>query len=230
MRVSAAVSSQHSACGMLLMLHCMAASSASNPIRPRACRTCPAGSKAADKRRKDGPAAARPVPAAAPRWYVTAAELASVPSYIKGRLTLEKVGCCCVSVYPVHCLCFCDLPAALRLPGGPLLLPCVDCSTARPDFSATIGWRAYLPQQLLAVVQLYTGTSRRAAMYWPAPICMHIMQPCCPAAQHPSYTPHLSTPPPAATAAAAAQLCRACWLCFDQMRLANRSSSYTLYA
>ncbi|WIA36258.1 hypothetical protein OEZ86_007588 [Tetradesmus obliquus] len=48
-------------------------------------------SKAADKRRKDGPAAARPVPAAAPRWYVTAAELASVPSYIKGRLTLEKV-------------------------------------------------------------------------------------------------------------------------------------------
>lgn len=49
------------------------------------------GSKAADKRRKDGPAAARPVPAAAPRWYVTAAELASVPSYIKGRLTLEKV-------------------------------------------------------------------------------------------------------------------------------------------
>uniref|UniRef100_A0A383VKE4 Spindle and kinetochore-associated protein 1 n=1 Tax=Tetradesmus obliquus TaxID=3088 RepID=A0A383VKE4_TETOB len=49
------------------------------------------GSKAADKRRKDGPAAARPAPAAAPRWYVTAAELASVPSYIKGRLTLEKV-------------------------------------------------------------------------------------------------------------------------------------------
>ncbi|KAF6266088.1 hypothetical protein COO60DRAFT_642581 [Scenedesmus sp. NREL 46B-D3] len=47
--------------------------------------------KAADKRRKDGPAAARPAPAAAPRWYVTAAELASVPSYIKGRLTLEKV-------------------------------------------------------------------------------------------------------------------------------------------
>jgi hypothetical protein len=51
----------------------------------------PAGSKAADKQRKGGAAAARPAAAAAPRWYVTAAELASVPSYIKGRLTLEKV-------------------------------------------------------------------------------------------------------------------------------------------
>jgi hypothetical protein len=56
------------------------------------CSSFYAGSKAADKRRKDGPAAARPAPAAAPRWYVTGAELASVPSYIKGRLTLEKVG------------------------------------------------------------------------------------------------------------------------------------------
>jgi hypothetical protein len=68
-----------------------------NPATYRSCAdysiaSCfTAGSKAADKQRKAGAAAARPAPAAAPRWYVTAAELASVPSYIKGRLTLEKV-------------------------------------------------------------------------------------------------------------------------------------------
>jgi Spindle and kinetochore-associated protein 1 len=41
-----------------------------------------------------GTTAAGAAPASAPRWYVTSAELASVPSYMRGRLTLDKV---CIS-------------------------------------------------------------------------------------------------------------------------------------
>jgi len=48
-------------------------------------------------RRPEAPAPAPPPPPApapapsAPRWYLTAAELAAAPSYMRGRLTLEKV-------------------------------------------------------------------------------------------------------------------------------------------
>jgi hypothetical protein len=86
---------------MLPMLHSIAPQQQLMVRYMLVCCILPAGSKAADKRRKDGPAAARPMPAAALRWYVTAAELASVPSYIKGRLTLEKVGQYC---FCPHCM------------------------------------------------------------------------------------------------------------------------------
>eukprot|EP00878_Enallax_costatus_P035702 GHUV01039902.1.p1 GENE.GHUV01039902.1~~GHUV01039902.1.p1 ORF type:complete len:110 (+),score=30.86 GHUV01039902.1:3-332(+) len=56
-----------------------------------------AASRGQDKRRKEAASAAAALPPAAPRWYVTAGELASVPSYMKGRLTLEKV--CCWVLY-----------------------------------------------------------------------------------------------------------------------------------
>jgi len=55
-----------------------------------------------DRRRKDASAAALTGPvvtsataaavmATAPRWYITAGELSSTPSYMRGRLTLDKV-------------------------------------------------------------------------------------------------------------------------------------------
>eukprot|EP00879_Flechtneria_rotunda_P009534 GHRR01009980.1.p1 GENE.GHRR01009980.1~~GHRR01009980.1.p1 ORF type:complete len:325 (+),score=115.48 GHRR01009980.1:67-1041(+) len=51
--------------------------------------------RAGERRRRDNTAAASTGGAAsqsaAPRWYVTAGELASVAGYMKGRLTLEKV-------------------------------------------------------------------------------------------------------------------------------------------
>eukprot|EP00878_Enallax_costatus_P033344 GHUV01036764.1.p1 GENE.GHUV01036764.1~~GHUV01036764.1.p1 ORF type:complete len:218 (+),score=90.14 GHUV01036764.1:1036-1689(+) len=75
-----------------------AVAGARGPAAPAAANTCrddgkggAAASRGQDKRRKEAASAAAALPPAAPRWYVTAGELASVPSYMKGRLTLEKV-------------------------------------------------------------------------------------------------------------------------------------------
>jgi hypothetical protein len=48
-----------------------------------------AGAAAAAGRRRDATASAAST--AAPRWYVTQAELNSLASYMRGRLTLDKV-------------------------------------------------------------------------------------------------------------------------------------------
>jgi len=64
----------------------------------RAC--CPTGKVGGERRRRDvlaaagsnGSGSSAAAPAVPPKWYVTANELKDVPSYMRGRLTLDKVG------------------------------------------------------------------------------------------------------------------------------------------
>lgn len=81
-------------------------------------------------------------PAAPPKWYVTADELSKVPAYMKGRLTLDKVGPGSMSLQlPCTQPSILIVPALFHRSCQLMLMHIMDISVPAPPAPPTPSWQ-----------------------------------------------------------------------------------------